>query len=214
MAPYSWYEDLDAPASPPPTVSAVAVSSSQDGRGFTQGEESFTNSSSSFMRNVATSANALRHDYSLHARRIFSTTGINLHVLHSLTPPSRCLGDCSLSCTMHPTIQPIHSSLEQHSSARNSSTRAHCDDSLSVQATDTGLHRCFAGTAHQLQASHRHTSTLAHLFPAVTSSAFGIVFRVLVYFRFHIQAARGSFYTEARFHRCLCLIAMQNDIMI
>ena len=70
MAPYSWYEDLDAQASPPPTVSAVAVSSSQDDRGFTQGEESFTISSSSFMRNVATSANALRHDYSLHARRI------------------------------------------------------------------------------------------------------------------------------------------------
>ena len=69
MAPYPWYEDLDATASPPPTVSAVAVSSSQDDRGFTQGEESFTISSSSFMRNVATSANALRHDYSLHARR-------------------------------------------------------------------------------------------------------------------------------------------------
>lgn len=75
MAPYSWYEDLDAQASPPPTVSAVAVSSSQDDRGFTQGEESFTTSSSSFMRNVAISANALRHDYSLHARRIFFTTG-------------------------------------------------------------------------------------------------------------------------------------------
>lgn len=71
MAPYSWYEDLDATASPPPTVSAVAVSSSQDDRGFTQGEESFTISSLSFMRNVATSANALRHDYSLHARRNF-----------------------------------------------------------------------------------------------------------------------------------------------
>lgn len=73
MAPYSWHEDLDASASQPPTVSAVAVSSSQDDRGFTQGEESFTTtSSSSFTRNVATSANALRHDYSLHARRIFT----------------------------------------------------------------------------------------------------------------------------------------------
>jgi len=72
MAPYPWYEDLDAPASPPPTVSAVAVSSSQDDRGFTQGGESFTTTtSSSFMRNVATSANALRHDYSLHASRNF-----------------------------------------------------------------------------------------------------------------------------------------------
>jgi hypothetical protein len=67
MAPYSWHEDLDAPASPPPTVLAVAVSSSQDDRGFTQVEESFTIISSTFMRNVATSANALRHDYSLHA---------------------------------------------------------------------------------------------------------------------------------------------------
>merc|ERR1712137_491916 len=55
MAPYPWYEDLDASALPPPTVSAVAVSSSQDDRGFTQGEESLTTSSSSFMRNVATS---------------------------------------------------------------------------------------------------------------------------------------------------------------
>jgi hypothetical protein len=67
MAPYSWYEDLDASASPPPTVSAVAVSSSQDFAGFTQGEESLTTTtSSSFMRNVALSANALRHDLSLH----------------------------------------------------------------------------------------------------------------------------------------------------
>jgi hypothetical protein len=69
MAPYSWYEDLDASASPPPTVSAVAVSSSQDVAGFTQGEESLTISSSSFMRNVAISANALRHDLSLHSCR-------------------------------------------------------------------------------------------------------------------------------------------------
>lgn len=55
MAPYPWYEDLDAPASSPPKVSAVAVSSSQDDRGFTQveGPLTFINPSS-FMRNVAT----------------------------------------------------------------------------------------------------------------------------------------------------------------
>jgi hypothetical protein len=69
MAPYSWHEDLDASASQPPTVSAVAVSSSQDYAGFTQGEESLTTSSSFFMRNVAISANALRHDHSLHSCR-------------------------------------------------------------------------------------------------------------------------------------------------
>jgi hypothetical protein len=63
MAPYSWHEDLDATASPPPTVLAVAVSSSQDDAGFTQGEESFTISSSSFMRNVAT-----------HPRTLYATT--------------------------------------------------------------------------------------------------------------------------------------------
>lgn len=80
MAPYPWYEDLDAiTASPPPTVSAVAVSSSQDDAGFTQGEEPLTISSSSFMRNVAKSANALRHDYFLHSCRNF--------------------GDGSLTCT-------------------------------------------------------------------------------------------------------------------
>ena len=71
-----------------------------------------------------------------------SRRAVNLHVRHALTLSSRCLGDCSLSCTMHPTIQPIHSSLEQHSSARNSPTRAHCDDTASVQSTDTGPHRC------------------------------------------------------------------------
>jgi hypothetical protein len=70
MAPHSWHEDLDALAASPPKVLAVAVSpSSQDNRGFTRGEESFTIITSSllFLRNVAISADVLRHDHSLHA---------------------------------------------------------------------------------------------------------------------------------------------------
>jgi hypothetical protein len=74
MAPYSWHEDLDVLAASPPKVSAVAVSpSSQDDRGFTRGEESFTIITSSLLilRNVATSADVLRHDRSLHASSHF-----------------------------------------------------------------------------------------------------------------------------------------------
>ena len=74
MAPHSWHEDLDALAASPPKVSAVAVSpSSQDDRGFTRGEESFTiiTTSPLILRNVATSADVLRHDRSLHASSHF-----------------------------------------------------------------------------------------------------------------------------------------------
>jgi hypothetical protein len=74
MAPYSWHEDLDALAASPPKVSAVAVSpSSQDDRGFTRGEKSFTIITSSLLilRNVANSADVLRHDRSLHASSHF-----------------------------------------------------------------------------------------------------------------------------------------------
>jgi hypothetical protein len=74
MAPHSWHEDLDALAASPPKVSAVAVSSSsQDGRGFTRGEESLTIITSSLLtlRNVAKSADVLRHDRYLHASSHF-----------------------------------------------------------------------------------------------------------------------------------------------
>jgi hypothetical protein len=75
MAPYSWHEDLDALAASPPKVSAVAVSpsSQDDDRGFTQGEESLTITTSSLLilRNVATFANVLRHDLPLHGSSHF-----------------------------------------------------------------------------------------------------------------------------------------------
>jgi hypothetical protein len=75
MAPYSWHEDLGALAASPPKVSAVAVSpsSQDDDRGFTQGEESLTITTSSLLilRNVATSANVLRHDLPLHGSSHF-----------------------------------------------------------------------------------------------------------------------------------------------
>jgi len=73
MAPYPWHEDLDALAASPPKVLAVAVSpSSQNDRGFIRGEESLTTTSSLlFLRNVATSADVLRHDRSLHASSHF-----------------------------------------------------------------------------------------------------------------------------------------------
>ncbi|KAM0689343.1 hypothetical protein Q7P36_011420 [Cladosporium allicinum] len=76
VGPFNYHRAIkrDALAASPPKVSAVAVSpSSQDDRGFTRGEESFTiiTSSPLILRNVATSADVLRHDRSLHASSHF-----------------------------------------------------------------------------------------------------------------------------------------------
>ena len=195
----------------------MAVSSSQDDRGFTQDGESFTTTpSSSFMRNVATSANALRHDYFLHARRIFRDGQLTCMLFTPLTPSSSVSG--RMQSFLHDASNDTTNTFVTRAALSPARTHplAHFATILPVSKPQTlAFAAVFAGPAHHLQASYRHTSTLAQLFPAVTSSSLsisaGFVFRVLVHFRFLTQAARGFPYTEARFHWRPCSIAMQND---
>ena len=70
---------------------------------------------------------------------------------------------------MHPMIQPIHSSLEQHF-LQHELTRAHCDESASVQATDTDSYRYLYWLLHTYCSQRKvHPDTRSSL-TAVTSS--------------------------------------------
>lgn len=174
MAPYPWYEDLDATASPPPTVSAVAVSSSQDDRGFTQGEESFTHLLLVF--------HAQRSDirerstprlFSACPSHSFSRRAVNLHAGYSSRLDACVLGVSVIAVFLARCIN-NNTTNTFVTRAAILPTRTH---PLALFATAPPVPKpqtmaftaAFASSCI-LQAGHRHTSTLAQLFPAVASS--------------------------------------------